>query len=365
MPFKPNERGIRFPELLRLPVRDCDLEGKGGNSMRRRNVWLLSFLVVALLVSAHPLLAAPYFEGKRVTMVVAFGPGGGYDRNGRLMAKYLPKHIPGKPTIVVENREGAASILAANYLYNLPKPDGLTFGVVIKGLPYAQMRKVEGIKFDLRKFTWLGSTATEATVLALRTDLPYKTANDLLKSKTTINVGGTGPAEISYQFCVFLKEFLGVDLKLITYPSSPDVMLAVERKEVDGRAGSYSSLKPYIDRGLVRPIIRGSAVEPGIENLTSAEDLMTDKRGKIFMKLLGGTDRIGRPYVAPPGVPAEIANILRDAFAKTAKDPELKAEADKMKISIDFIPADECLKEINFILNQPEDIVNDFIKYVK
>jgi tripartite-type tricarboxylate transporter receptor subunit TctC len=298
-------------------------------------------------------------------MIVGFGPGGGYDRNGRLMAKYLPKYIPGKPTIVVENKEGAASIVAANYLYNVPKPDGLTFGVVIKGLPYAQMRKVEGVKFDLRKFTWLGSTATEATVLALRTDLPYKTANDLLKAKSTINVGGTGPAEISYQFCVFLKEFLGVDLKLITYPSSPDVMLAVERKEVDGRAGSYSSLIPFIDRGLVKPIIRGSAVEPGLENVASAEDMMTDKKGKIFMGLLAGTDRIGRPYVAPPGVPADIAGILRDAFAKVAKDPELKAETEKMNLSINYIPSDECLKEINFILNQPEDIINDFIKYVK
>ncbi len=142
-------------------------------------------------------------------------------------------------------------------------------------------------------------------------------------------------------------------------------MLAIERKEVDGRGGSYSSLKPFIERGLVRPIIRGRVSEPGIENLPVNEDLTTDPKGKTIMAMLASADGIGRPYVVPPETPADIMNILRDAFAKVAKDPELQEDAKKNRMEVSYTSGDECLKVLNYLLNQPSDIVQEFGKYIK
>ncbi|MFB3884267.1 MAG: Bug family tripartite tricarboxylate transporter substrate binding protein [Thermodesulfobacteriota bacterium] len=334
--------------------------------MKRQVFWLsILFFLLSFLLSPRGVLAAPYFEGKRIVFLVGVGPGGGYDRMARLFAKHLPKYIPGKPNIVIENMPGAASILAANQVYNISKPDGLTIAVPQRGMPFAQILKVEGVRFDVTKFSWVGSTAVEGTAFCLRTDLPYKTFEDVLKTKPQLMVGGTGPGESSTQFCVLVKEFLGVSMKMVFYPSSPDVMLAVERKEVDGRAGSYTALKPFIERGLVRPLLRGRVAEAGTEKLPVDEDLTTDKMGKTLMAMRSSVEFIGRPFVAPPGTPANIMNILRDGFAKTAKDPELIADAKKNMMEVQYTSAEDCLKLVTFLVNQPADIIKEFSKYVK
>ena len=134
--------------------------------------------------NAWPIVAAPApFEGKVITIVVGYAPGGGYDRMSRLLAKHLPKHIPGKPVITVENRPGASSMIAANHIFNRAQSDGLTIGTFNRGLPFAQLTKLEGLRLDLRKFAWIGSAAVESSVFAIRSDLPYKTYNDLRNLK--------------------------------------------------------------------------------------------------------------------------------------------------------------------------------------
>ncbi len=283
----------------------------------------------------------------------------------RLLAKHLPKYIPGKPTFIVMNMPGADSIIAANHIYNIAKPDGLTIGAINRGLPFAQVLKVEGIRFDLTKFSWIGSAAAEAIVLVLRTDLPFKNVDDLRNAKTPITLGATGTASSGSQFPLLLKAYLGINLKLITYPSGPDSNLAIARKEVDGKAGSYSSLRLAHLRGELRPFIRGRVSEPGIENIPVDEDLAVDIKGKTLMAMRSAPDRIGRPYVAPPGTPVEVMNILRDSFAKAAKDPELQAEAKRLDQGIEYTPAKECLKVVHYLLNQPPDIVKEFGKYIK
>jgi tripartite-type tricarboxylate transporter receptor subunit TctC len=333
--------------------------------MKRGLCLTIIFSALLLVAFSTGVLAAPYFEGKRITFLVGVGPGGGYDRMARLFAKHLPKHIPGKPTIIIENMPGAASILAANKVYNIAKPDGLTIAVPQRGMPFAQLLKVEGVRFDVTKFSWVGSTAVEGTAFCLRTDLPYKTFEDIRKAKPQLMVGGTGPGESSTQFCVLVKEFLGINMKMVFYPSSPDVMLAVERKEVDGRAGSFSALKPFIERGLVRPLLRGRVAEPGTENLPVDEDLATDKMGKTLMAMRSSVEFVGRPYVAPPGTPPEIMKILRDGFARAAKDPELKDDAKKNMFEVEYTSAEECLKMMTFLVNQSPEIINEFSKYVK
>src|SRR5687768_4661353 len=207
------------------------------------------FVVAAALAlaAAAPLAAhAQYYAGKTITLVVGYKPGGGYDRTARMLARHLPDHIPGKPSIIVQNMPGANSLIAANHMYNVAKPDGLTIGTFNRNLPIAQLLKVEGVKYDITKFQWVGSAANESTILAIRSDLPYKTFDELRKAKQPVVIGSTGPGANTHDFPLLLKELLGLNFKIVSgYSSSAGIMLAVERKEVDGRAGSYTSLRPF------------------------------------------------------------------------------------------------------------------------
>ena len=327
---------------------------------------LTSLMVVSVVLSHQELRAAPYYEGKNLTIIVGYSPGGGYDRMSRVLAKHLPKYIPGKPTVLVQNMPGAGSIIAANHVFNLAKPDGLTIGIFNRGMAFAQLLKAEGIRFDLRKFNWVGSAAVETATLALRTDLPFKTVDDILKTKEPINVASAGgPTDSNTQFVLLLKEFLKINIRIINYPASAEAMLAVEQKEADGRGASFSSIKPYVERKLVRCWIRGQASEPGIENLPVDEDLTTDKVGKTIMAMRSAADRLGRPYVAAPGTPPEVMAVLRDGLAKVLKDPELLEDAKKNMMLVQHLPPEECLRLVSFVLDQPEGIVKEAAKYIK
>ena len=320
-------------------------------------------LIAALAAAPAP---AQYYSGKTVTIVVGYKTGGGYDATARVLARHLPKHIPGKPTVIVQNMPGANSIIAANHVYAVTKPDGLTIGTFNRNLPIAQLTKVEGVKFDMAKFAWVGSAASECTVFAIRTDLPYKTFEDLRKSKQQIVIGATGPGASTYDFPLLLKEFLGVNIKLVSgYQSSADIMLAVERKEVDGRAGSFTSIRPFIDRNLVRPVLRARATEPGVENLPIDEDLAPTPRAKAIMALRSAPEIVGRPYVMHPKTPPEQLKTMRAAFAAAIKDPELVAEARKAKMDLEFVDGDVAVKVMNEVLSQPKDIVDEFSRYIK
>jgi tripartite-type tricarboxylate transporter receptor subunit TctC len=341
--------------ILRLI--DCPKRGTPGA--------VVLLLVFAVFLSPGMCLSAPYYEGRVLRIVVGYEAAGGYDRMARLFAKYLRKHLPGAPSVVVENMPGASSIVAANYLYSVAKPDGLTIGALDRGLPFAQLLKTEGVKFDILKYAWVGSAAEETAILAIRTSLPYKTFSDLQKAKEPIYLGTTSPAASGAQFAMILKEFLKVDLKTVIYPSSAAIALAIERKEVDARGGSFSSFKPAIDQGLVRAVIRGRVSEPEIENLPVDEDLTTEKTGKLIMAMRSGPDRVGRPFVAPPKTPAHVMAVLRDAFARVSRDPETLEEAKKIGMTVKYIPSEECLGTLKEVLNQPEDIVKEFSKYIK
>jgi tripartite-type tricarboxylate transporter receptor subunit TctC len=323
------------------------------------------FLAMIAALAVTPAFAQ-YYAGKTVTIVVGYKTGGGYDATARVLARHLPKHIPGKPNVIVQNMPGANSIIAANHVYAVAKPDGLTIGTFNRNLPIAQLTRVEGVKYDMAKFAWIGSAASECTVLAIRSDLPYKSFDELRKSKQQIVIGATGPGANTYDFPLLLKEFLGVNIKLVSgYQSSADIMLAVERKEVDGRAGSFTSIRPFIDRNLVRPILRARATEPGVENLPIDEDLAPTPRARAIMALRSAPEVVGRPYVMHPNTPPEHLKTMRDAFAAAIKDPELVAESKKAKMDLEFVDGDFAVKVMKEVLSQPKDIVEEFSKYIK
>ncbi len=325
---------------------------------------LVLVLAAALLLPTTAF--AQYYAGKTVTIVVGYKTGGGYDATARLLARHLPTHIPGKPTIIVQNMPGANSIIAANHVYAVAKPDGLTIAAFNRNLPIAQLTGVAGVKYDMTKFAWIGSAASECTVLALRTDLPFKTIEDLRKSKQQVVIGATGPGASTYDFPLLLKEFLGVNFKIVTgYQSSADIMLAIERKEVDGRAGSFSSMRQFIDRKLVHAVVRSRAIEPGVENLPIDEDLASSPRGRAIMALRSAPEVVGRPYVMHPDTPAEHLKTLRAAFAAAIKDPALVAEAKKAKMDLEFVDGDVALKVMREMMSQPKDVVDEFSKYIK
>lgn len=328
-------------------------------------ILLSTVLATGIACAAGSAHAAPFYEGKTLTIVVGYSPGGGYDKIARLMAKHLPKYIPGKPTVIVENMPGAGSLIAANYLYNKAQPDGLTIGTFNRGLPFAQLLKEEGARFDMKKYAWVGSAASEGTVLVIRSELPSKTFAELLKSKEPLIIGATGPTDTTTQYPRMLQEVFGLKIKIINYQSSSDIMLAIERKEVDARAGSYTSVKPFIDRGVVRAVIRGRVTEEGADKLPVDEDLAPDAKGKALLATRTAPDLVGRPFVAPPGTPAEHMKVLREAFAKAIQDPALKEDAKKVEMSLDFTSPEQVGKVLDSVFSQPQEIVNIFAKLAK
>ena len=326
---------------------------------------MLMMIISLVVFFANAPAYGASFEGKTITIVVGYKPGGGYDRYARLIAKYLPKYIPGNPGAIVQNMPGASSVIAANHLYSVAKPDGLTIGTFNNATVVAQLIKVEGVRFDLTKFAWLGSAASDAVILSVRSDLPYKTADDLRKVKQFV-IGTTGPGSSTHDFPALLDEFAGFNFKLVPgYSSSADVMLALERKEVDGRAGSYDSIKPFIDRGLVRPIIRNRTSARGIEKLPIDENLATSQQGKLIMAVNAVPTQIYRPFVASPGTAKDALKILRDAFANALKDKDLLAEAAKGKMTIDYVSPEDALKVVSEVLGQPPDVVQTLAKHIK
>ena len=322
---------------------------------------LLAFIAVLPAQAQQP---QPNLAGRTVTIIVGYAPGGGYDRIARMAARYLPKFLPGNPTVIVQNMPGANSIVAANHVYTNARPDGLTIGAFNRNLVLGQLVKVEGIRFDMSKFAWIGSPSAEATILTIRSDLPYRTVADLQRADPAVIVGATGPGASTYDFPLLLRAFLRLNLRIISgYPSSSDIMLAVERKEVDGRSGSYSSLKPFIDRGLVRPIIRTRASVPEIARLPIDEELTTSATARQVFALRSVPEIIGRPFVMPPGTPVAFVQLYRNAFAQMTKDSEFLAEAGRAGFDIDFTSGDQALKITQEVLNAPRDVVRIFSQF--
>jgi len=326
---------------------------------------VVAFAFITILGSPALTEAKPFYEGKILTIIVGYPPGGGYDRMARLLSKHLPRFIPGKPVVLVQNMPGASSMIAANYLYSIAKPDGLTIGTFNRYVTLAQLLKLEGVRFDLQKYAWIGSASVEAAVFTLRADLPYRNVDDMKKAKEPIFVGNTGEIDTGSQFAPLVKELMGANIKFVTYPSTGDLILALERKEVAGYGFTYTTAKQYIDRGLIRPFIRGPISAPGIENLPVNEEMAKTKQVKTIISILAAPDRLGRPYVAPPKTPEGTMTILRDAFRKLAQDPQAREEAERMKMELSYTTAPEVTKILQQILNQPADIIAEVGKLGK
>jgi tripartite-type tricarboxylate transporter receptor subunit TctC len=338
--------------------------------MKKLATMLLCMSLFLLSVGLHPTelqAAAPYYEGKVLTIIVGHAPGGGYDRMSRLLARYLPKYIPGSPSVVVKQMTGGGTVIAANYVYNQAKPDGLTITALDRGIGTRQLLGLEGVKYDFTKYAWIGNVASEPTGLFLTTKLPYKTFNDVLKNKEKkLFIGASGFGNYTATLPLLLRDYLGINIEIVTYPeATATIMLAIKRGEAHGHYSAYSTYLPLFERGVVRPFLRGRAA-PGIpeyDKLPIIDDLMTDKKAKGIVQIFSAVEVAARPYVAPPGTPDNIMKILRDAFANVSKDKDMLAEVEKQKMEYGFMSAEESLKIVNSYMSSPPDIVQAFKKY--
>ena len=309
--------------------------------------WIFAF--IAWLIFVSPVQAqTPFYQGKIITIIVGTKAGDVYDLYPRLLSEYLPKYLPGAPNVIVQNMPGAASMIAANHVYGVAKPDGLTLGAIYPALYFDQLSKRPEVKFDWTKFGWIGTPVTSNHLMYMRSDSPYKTIEDVRKSATAPKCGSNGTASTGYYMPKLLEETIGTKFDIVSgYQSGQDVDLAVERGEVICRAFTITAFfarEPFISwrkRGFVNVLFQtGSKREARLKEVPTIYELMdkykTNEAGRRLAKVVLAAGDFGRSIVAPPAIPADRLKLLRDAFEKISKDPAYLADAEKRKLEIDF-----------------------------
>ncbi len=296
-------------------------------------------LALVLTSTGHAQSPAEFYKGKTVDLFIGYSAGGAYDLYARMIARHLGKHIPGNPQVVPKNMEGAGSLRLANWLYSVAPKDGTALGATSRGMAFDPLLGNKTAQYVAPKFTWIGSANDEVSVCVAWHTSGVTTWDDVMTKELAI--GSTGAGDDTYQFPKFANNALGTKFKIITgYPGGNDVSLAMERGEVGGRCGwSWSSIKAtrmsWYQQKIVHVLMQFSlAKHADLPHIPLITDLAkTDEQQRIF-KLIFARQVMGRPYMAPPGVPADRTAALRKAFMDTMADKEFLAEAEKAKFEI-------------------------------
>ncbi|MBM4261640.1 MAG: hypothetical protein FJ145_09440 [Deltaproteobacteria bacterium] len=328
-------------------------------------------LVLSLFLAQTAELAAqpPFFEGKTIRIVVGLPAGDAYDLYPRMLANYMGKYIPGNPTIMVQNMPGASSMIAANYVANVAKPDGLTLGATLPSLYFDQLLGRKEVRFDWRKYGWLGSFEASNNLLYMRTDTPFKTIHDVTKAALPPKCGSTGTGSSSYFLVKFLNEAIGTKFEIVTgYQGGQEIDLAVEKNEVVCRGFTVTTFfarEPFHTwrkKNFVRVLFQtGKKRDPRLPETPTVNELMDEYKTPEATRKLGhlamASSEFGRPIMATPGTPADRVKILRDAFAKSLKDPDLLAEAAKKRLEIDPASGEELDNLAKEVMSVSKDII--------
>jgi len=310
-------------------------------------------IILALLlgVSTSTSLSAqtPFYQGKTIQIRVGFAAGGAFDVWARLIASHLPKFVPGNPTIVVQNMTGGGSMIAANYVYSVAKPDGLTLGVVSPAMYIEQVTGKKEVQYDWFKFSYIGSPEKTDRIFYMRADIGIKALEDMRTVAETPKCGSTGIGSAAYYFPRLLQDTFGLKLMIVPgYPGASDVNLAIEKGEVHCFSGTVQAFfgsepgRTWSKSGFARVLVQGGLKRnPRMANVPTLWELMDkNKSNEIYRrlaKILLIPDDMGRPLFGPPGMPADRLKMLRDGFNKMMNDPELLADARKK--GLDVTPA--------------------------
>ena len=337
--------------------------------MKRGLSILLFGFVLGVCVPQRLIAGDAFYEGKTIKVVVGFTSGGFYDRWSRLLARYVPKYLPGNPEMVVQNMPGAGGLIAANHVYTVAKPDGLTLGMMSYGMYLDQMVGRQEVQYDVRKFHWIGSPEKSDVLVYMRSDAPYKSIEDIQKASTPPKCGSTGTAGTDYILARLLEETLGAKIETVLgYPGGSEIDLAVEKGEVQCRgmtAAPFFGREPFISwrkRNFVNVLLYGGVKRdkripdtPTIYEIFDKEKTPEESRRVADVILRGGD--FGRPWVMPPATPPQIVKTMRDAYAKAMADTTLLDEAKKGKLEVEYVPGEDLQKLAETMLSQPPTVV--------
>jgi tripartite-type tricarboxylate transporter receptor subunit TctC len=329
------------------------------------------FLLTALLLlPASPSGAqSTFYQGKTVTLIVGSGAGTAYDMYARLLGNHIGKYIPGNPSVMIQNMPAAGGMVAANYVYGVAKPDGLTIASINPAHYFNQLQGNKEVKFDWTKFTWLASSDKSEHMLYMRTDAPYKTIQDVRKASEPPKCGATGTGTSGHYIPRMLEEALGTKFTIVTgYAGGNEIDLATERNEVVCRSfttAAYFAREPYHtwrNKGFVRILLQtGEKKDPRLPDTPLLSDLMSEFKtsdlGRRVVTVMLGSGELGRPIVTTPGLPPERSKVLRDAFMKSMSDPALLAEATKSRLEITAVSGEELTKIAKDVIEQPPEVV--------
>jgi tripartite-type tricarboxylate transporter receptor subunit TctC len=337
-----------------------------GVSMRSFRRFVAAASIAILAVAAGPSRAADvagFYKGRTVQVLIGFSAGGGYDIYARTLARYMGKHIPGNPTMVPQNMPGAGTLKVANYIYNVAPKDGTVIGTFARGIPMEKLLgRTVGQQFDATKFTWIGSVTDEPSVCVFWAASGIKTWADM-KTKPW-KVGGSGVTSDLDIYANVLRNMFHLPGRLITgFPGGTEVLLSMQRREVDGRCGwSWSSLisrdKRFLDDKLITvPLQLGLDKNADIPDVPLVIDQTSDPKEKAALKLIFSRQVMARPFAAPPNLPPDRAKALRDAFDATMKDPAFLAEMKKLDLEVrpqSGVKVEQLVKEV---YSYPPDVV--------
>jgi tripartite-type tricarboxylate transporter receptor subunit TctC len=319
----------------------------------RRSLSILS-IALTLAIQTLPVFAQEdFYKGKTIRLIVGLAPGGGFDTYSRVIARHIGKHIPGNPTMVVDNMPGAASLLAANYVYKAAKPDGLTIGNFVGGLSFQQMLGLPGVEFDALKFEFIGVPATDNFMIGVAKSTGITSVEQWKALGTVIKIGGVAPGGGTDDIPKVLKATLGLPLQLVSgYKGTGPVRLAFNAGEVQGACNSWESFKSTwraeMDKSEVVLLVQGNLKpHPEVPNVPWAVDLAkTEDARKMILTSARVNGILNRFYVLPPGTPKNRVMLLRKAFMDTMKDPEFLTDTQKAKLDLDPIDGAEIEKQV-------------------
>jgi tripartite-type tricarboxylate transporter receptor subunit TctC len=317
---------------------------------------------------------APFYEGKTIRIVVGLPAGDAYDLYARMLAAHMGKYIQGNPNIIVQNMAGASSMITANHVYAIGKPDGLTLGSVLPSLYFDQLLGRKEVQFDWSKYAWLGSFERSNNLLYMKADTPYKTIHDVVKIPDPPKCGSTGTGSPSYYLLKLLNDAIGTKFNVVTgYQGGQEIDLAVEKGEVQCRAFTVTTFfarEPFHTwrkKNFVRVLTQtGKKRDSRLAEVPTVQDLMEEYRTpeptRRLANLMLASGEFGRPIIATPGIPPERVRLLREAFAKTVRDPEFLVEAKKKRLEIDPVAGEEIEALAAEVLSADKDVVERMSK---